>query len=284
MIFNTEQQEAILHHEGPAMVLAGPGSGKTAVIVHRIQHLIQVCHVPPQNILVITFTRAAAREMQSRFLELDPREGSAVSFGTFHAVFYKILRYTRHLGRESVLTPELRYAWLKELMAREPETEMREQEFLTELSGEIMSLKAGGGKPENFEPLSCPKPLFLRAFRGYEEKRRSARKLDFEDMLTECRELLNAQPEILRRWQERYRYILVDEFQDINSLQYEVLKLLAAPSDNLFIVGDDDQSIYRFRGARPEIMLSFPQDYPDCRVIRLRDCYRLSPELLAAAG
>lgn len=268
------------------MVLAGPGSGKTTVITHRIRRLIGAGGVDPASILVITFTKAAALQMQERFFRLMEGQCPPVVFGTFHAVFFKILKYAYNYKGNQVLPPERRMALLREIFAQcRTELEVEdENEFLMEIGNEISAVKGEGIEIGNYHSKSCPSDVFERIFRGYNEGLRRAGLLDFDDMVGMCYELFLARKDILLAWQKKYRYILIDEFQDINLLQYQVVRMLAAPENNLFIVGDDDQSIYRFRGARPEIMLHFPEDYPDCRKILLNVNYRSVKPVVDHAG
>ena len=278
MQLNPKQQAAVLHAEGPAMVVAGPGSGKTAVLTRRIDRLIRGLHVPPEKIMVITFTRAAAEEMKSRFQTFPEEAEAPVFFATFHAAFYRILRREEGLAAGSVLSGEEKIRWLKEMLKEEEG--YREQDFLFDLSSELAAVKAKGGSAEGYQAKCCPSALFQCVFAEYEDRLRLSGKVDFEDMLVRTLALLRAKPEVLSVWQDRYPYILVDEFQDINRLQYEVLKLLAEPRRNLFVVGDDDQSIYRFRGAEPGIMADFPKDFPEAARYELFGCYRCAPQIL----
>lgn len=275
------QSRAIAHQEGPAMVLAGPGSGKTLVITNRTKHLIEKCGVKPHEILVITFTKAAAAEMRERFHRISQARG--VTFGTFHAVFFGILKQAYHFTAANILREEQKYRILSEL-AHEMHVVMEdEKEFLSELVSEISIVKNERIDLEHFYSNACPEEAFREIFRRYERTRQAQGLLDFDDMMIYCYELLAARPDILAAWQKRFRYILVDEFQDINFLQYTIVRMLAAPEDHLFIVGDDDQSVYRFRGARPEIMLNFTRDYPDAAVIELDCNFRSTPEIVEGA-
>ena len=278
MQLNPKQQAAVLHAEGPAMVVAGPGSGKTAVLTRRIDHLIRGLHVPPEKIMVITFTRAAAEEMKSRFQAFPEEVEAPVFFATFHATFYRILRREEGLAARSVLSGEEKIGWLKEML--KDEEGYREQDVLFDLSSELAAVKAKGRSAEGYQAKCCPSPLFQRIYAEYEERLRASGKVDFEDMLVRTLALLRSRPEVLSVWQDHYLHILVDEFQDINRLQYEVLKLLAEPRRNLFVVGDDDQSIYRFRGAVPQIMADFPKDFPEAARYELFGCYRCAPQIL----
>ena len=270
------QSRAIAHGAGPAMVLAGPGSGKTLVITQRIRYLIEEFHVKPQEILVITFTKAAAQEMRQRFCALC--RASGVTFGTFHAVFFSILKHAYRLTSANILTEDEKYRILRQLLQKLPPETLSEaqdeKELLSELAAEISLVKNEQISLANYYSRSCPEELFRRLYRQYEEAHRARGMLDFDDMLGCTYELLTRRKDILTAWQGRFRYILVDEFQDINLIQYKILRLLAAPENNLFIVGDDDQSIYRFRGAKPEIMLNFTKDYPGAETILLDQNYR----------
>ena len=281
MQVSNAQHQAITHGAGPAIVLAGPGSGKTLVITQRVRYLIEAYHVRPQEILVITFTKAAAQEMQSRFQALSRQRG--VTFGTFHAVFFHILKYAYHYSAANILTEEKKYQILQRLLSESGLHFEDEKETLSEIASEISVVKNEQIPLEHYYSKSCPEEVFRNFYRKYEEMHRREGLLDFDDMMTMTYELLTQRADILAAWQQHYRYILVDEFQDINLLQYAILRLLANPERNLFIVGDDDQSIYRFRGAKPEIMLNFPKDYPDAKQIVLDRNFRSVASVIRAA-
>ena len=281
MQIDPKQQEAILHQKGPAMVVAGPGSGKTAVITRRIDRLIEKLNIPPEKIMVITFTRAAAEEMKSRFRAFPGRADAPVFFATFHAAFYRILRREEGLAAGSVLDRAEKEKWIRELLRAEQAEERSEAEFVDDLASELSFYKAGAAGGAPYRARCCDTALFLRVFDAYEERLRVSGKVDFEDMLNRTKHLLETQPEVLKIWRERYPFILVDEFQDINRIQYDILRLLAGPENNLFAAGDDDQSIYRFRGAEPGIMQRFAKDFPGAARYELFGCYRCSPAILA---
>ncbi len=282
MQVSNAQHQAITHGAGPAIVLAGPGSGKTLVITQRVRYPVsEAYHVRPQEILVITFTKAAAQEMQSRFQALSRQRG--VTFGTFHAVFFHILKYAYHYSAANILTEEKKYQILQRLLSESGLHFEDERETLSEIASEISVVKNEQIPLEHYYSKSCPEEVFRGFYRKYEEMHRREGLLDFDDMMTMTYELLTQRADILAAWQRHYRYILVDEFQDINLLQYAILRLLADPERNLFIVGDDDQSIYRFRGAKPEIMLNFPKDYPDAKQIVLDRNFRSVASVIRAA-
>ena len=282
MAFSKAQTQAIMHKDGPMMVLAGPGSGKTTVITHRVQYLTKEYGIDPGDILVITFTRAAAEEMRERYEALTGG-GSRVTFGTFHSIFFRILKLAYRYTADNIVREEQQMQFVRELAQAgglEPEDE---NEFAASILSEISSVKGERIALEHYYSKNCPDAVFRQLYAGYEEKMSRAGLIDFDDMMVLCLELFTERKDILSAWQRRYRYILIDEFQDINRLQYEIVRMLAKPEDNLFIVGDDDQSIYRFRGAKPEIMLGFERDYPGAGRILLDVNYRSTEEIVAPA-
>lgn len=283
MAFHESQLQAIRHKDGPMMVLAGPGSGKTTVITHRVKHLVETHGVEPGNILVITFTRAAADEMQQRFQTLMEGRRLSVSFGTFHAVFFRILKYAYRYDATNIIREEQRVQIIRELMERHHVDVEDESEFIASILSEISAVKGEMMDLEYYYAKNCSEEIFKQLYKGYEEKLLAMHLLDFDDMLVMCYELFTQRKDILQAWQQKYRYILVDEFQDINRVQYEIVRMLAAPEDNLFIVGDDDQSIYRFRGAKPEIMLGFLKDYPQATQTLLGINYRSTSTIVDTA-
>lgn len=266
------------------MVLAGPGSGKTTVITRRVAELIDTYGVKPENILVITFTKAAATEMKERFLRLPGRRNDQVNFGTFHAVFFKIIRYAYSYDSSHILSDEDRFAILKDSVLRLKLDVQDEKEFLGTISSEISSVKNSRMAIANYYSTSCAAEDFRKIYAEYEAALRRENKIDFEDMMLMCHELLCERPDILSFWQQRYRYVLIDEFQDINLLQYEIISMLAKPENNIFIVGDDDQAIYGFRGSKPQIMLGFAKDFPGTQEVSLGTNYRCSGDIIKAAG
>ena len=284
MAFNDTQRQAVYHNEKPMMVLAGPGSGKTTVITYRTKYLIENCGVDPSSILVITFTRAAAAEMRERFTALMKGERTPVSFGTFHSVFFRILKHAYRYDASNIIREEQRTQIVRELMERcEVEVE-DEAEFVSSILTEISSVKGDMINLDHYYAKNCSEQIFKQLYQGYEKKLVSLNLIDFDDMLVMCYELFRERKDILGAWQRKYKYILIDEFQDINRVQYEIVRMLAAPENNLFIVGDDDQSIYRFRGAKPEIMLGFEKDYPKAERVLLDVNYRSTKEIVEAAS
>lgn len=281
---NSEQHEAIHHKDGPMMVLAGPGAGKTFVIAGRVKYLIEKCGVEPEKILVVTFSKAAASEMRERFERMTEHRQLRVRFGTFHSVFFQILRVAYHYEAKDIVTPSLRYRFLEEALRDVDFGVEDKKEFLEDIEKEISRVKGEGIDVDCYYSASCPEQVFRDIYRGYQERLQRHRALDFDDMVVYTHKLLSARPDILSRWQKQFQYILIDEFQDINRLQYEAIRMLAKPEDNIFIVGDDDQSIYGFRGARPDIMLSFPKEFPEAKKVTLGVNYRCSSQVLKASG
>ena len=265
------------------MVLAGPGSGKTSVIVERTAYMINEEKIPASSILVVTFSRAAATEMKERFLKFVNRDRSEVTFGTFHGIFYGILKAAYNLNASNILSEEEKYSILREMTEKFGQEMEQEGDFLEEIAKEISVVKGNCISLEHYYASCCSDEVFREIYNGYKNALRTRRKLDFDDMILCCYELFSQRSDILKAWQKKFVYILVDEFQDINSLQYKILQMLAAPANNLFIVGDDDQSIYHFRGARPEIMLNFTRDYPGAETVLLDVNYRCSGNILKTA-
>lgn len=274
------QKKAVEFTSGPMQVLAGPGSGKTFVITQRIRHLIVECGIEPSRILVITFTRAAAGEMQQRFHKLVKGTNSFVSFGTFHAVFYSILKQTGQY-RQFTLIPETQKRNLLAQILQLPMTPLlSENEKISGLVRLISQIKNNGERFDGFSEELFSKEELKAIYEDYNGYLAEFYKMDFDDMGLLCLKLLRENPNVLKEWQKRYSHILVDEFQDINPLQYQIIRMLAQSENNLFIVGDDDQSIYGFRGARPDIMQQFLKDYPAAEQVLLDVNYRCHAQIV----
>ena len=288
MKLNRGQDEAIKHGNGPCMVLAPPGSGKTLIVTERTRYLIEESGVRPHQILVITFTRYAAREMKERFERLTAGKNYPVTFGTFHSIFYGILKCAYGIGANNLMSEKESSVLLQEVLDQTdiestPEVE-DEEELVRELLREVGMVKNGLYHLKDFHSKYLTQDEFAEVFRSYEHQKKELKKFDFDDMLVQCYALFRKKPEILQGWQKRFQYILIDEFQDINRVQYEVIRMLAAPRYNLFVVGDDDQSIYGFRGAKPELMLYMKQEFPSLRTISLTVNYRSTEFITGAAA
>ena len=281
---NKEQNEAIVFHRGPAMILAGPGSGKTFVVVERVRHLIEVCKEDPAGILVITFTRAAARQMRDRFLARMGGTFHPVVFGTFHAVFFQILQTSCHYDPNSILTQQEKKEFLRMELLKTKRGGFLDPALEEGLLSEIGRVKNTGEAPGGFCSNYLEPGEFARIFTGFCRLVRQAGRLDLDDFAPAVKELFGRRPDVLAGWQARFPYILVDEFQDINEEQYEAVKILAGENKNLFVVGDDDQSIYGFRGADPAILQRFGKDFPHAACIRLGINYRSSRGIVETAG
>lgn len=315
------QEEAIRHADGPAMVLAGPGSGKTFVTVHRIRRLITSQGVDPAHILVITFTKAAALEMRTRFYDLMGNAIAPVHFGTFHAVFYHILRqsaqyrgYTIIMDMEKrklirdIIHNHKRFVYLQEEDIEEILTAVSRYKIKTAKAA-IQLLKSGNREDGKQKPVvadgqksgvgeqgtaadmdNVPEIQkmkwgdFLFLCEEYQSWLTEFSKFDFDDLMIQCLQLLRENESVRAQWQRQFQYILVDEFQDISPMQYEITRLLAEPENNLFVVGDDDQSIYGFRGASPDSMKQFLADFPQTSQILLDVNFRCHGEIVGAAA
>ena len=284
MNLNKSQLQAINYNEGPMLVLAGPGSGKTLVITKRTRNLIEAYGVNPRDILVITFTKAAASEMKERFHKLTKGTGKGVSFGTFHAIFFTILKYAYNFNGSNIIREDQRYQLFREIIGQLNMDVDDEKDVIQNMMSEISAVKGERMDLVHYHSINFSDDDFAKIYSLYEKGLRETNLIDFDDMLLLCYELLAERPDILSQWQKRFRYILIDEFQDINQVQYDIIKMLAKPENNLFIVGDDDQSIYRFRGAKPEIMRQFTKEYPNAKVVRLDINYRSSKSIVNAAA
>ena len=289
MNLNKEQYIAAKHVNGPMLVLAGPGSGKTHLLVERIRMMIEDENIMPEHILVITFSKKAAGQMQARFYRRVEGKNYPVTFGTFHAVFYKILReYDPDI--QNLITEEQQERFVRSAIKNCDLTgtslcEDYDTDFIIGLIGAYKNF----GK-ERFAGYGPGKEMTMSELDGlgricdeYTALCRAEGVIDFDDMIMQCREILYKHESVLRKWKDRYRYILVDEFQDINDGQYDVLRLLAGDNKNVFAVGDDDQSIYAFRGARPELMKKFIHQYTGCRRVTLTMNYRCCENVIGAA-
>jgi len=285
-MINKKQMEAVSHFSGAALVLAGPGTGKTTVITERVRYLIEEQAVLPENILVVTFTKAAAIEMQERFVKMmdDGHVAKSVCMGTFHSVFYTILKESSNLFVGKMILSDKKKSYLvKEIVLRLNLQVGDISEFVKEVVVEIGKVKSGTFKLDKYKPTSCPKEMFLAVYLEYEQSLAAEGYLDFDDILLKCNELLKSDENILKIWQDRFKYILIDEFQDVNRIQYENIKLIAGKSQNVFAVGDDDQAIYSFRGSDVSIMKRFVREYRKVKKVYLNTNYRCTNQILTAA-
>ena len=280
MGFNEAQAQAIQHTDGPCLVLAGPGSGKTLTIVNRVKYLIEKQKVRPEEILVVTFTRFAAAEMKSRFCLVMGKRDLPVTVGTFHGIYYGILKWAYRMNQENILSETEKYQILRGVINKERMEIFDEEDFIQDIVAEIGKVKNNRIPLEEFVSEKCSADAFRNIYRNYERHRKELKKIDFDDMLVLCYELFRSRPDVLAQWQKKFRYVLIDEFQDINRIQYDVIRMLAQPENNLFVVGDDDQAIYGFRGADSELMLGFGKDFPDAKQILLGMNYRSTANIV----
>lgn len=283
MKFDPDQIKAISHRDGPALVIAGPGSGKTAVLTNRIKNLIKIYHVRPENILVITFSKAAAVSMQERFDSICEDTFYPVTFGTFHSVFFNILHNFYRYNTSHIISLKEKRKLLKVALQKSINMQYPENELLDELIKDIGYYKNCAEK-EYRTDTSLDFDNFNKIYLAYCELQRAMDKIDFEDMMLLVKDLFYKRADVLQYYQERYKYILIDEYQDINNIQYEIVRMIAGETSNLWVCGDDDQAIYSFRAANPRIMLDFPKDYPNAAIYKLTHNYRSSEEIIESAG
>lgn len=287
---NKQQQRAIAHNTGPALILAGPGSGKTFTTVERVRYLIEVHHADPSHILVITFTKAAARQMRDRFFARMDNQFFPVTFGTFHAVFFHILKISCHYDGSSILKEKEKREYLRAALLTLPKKFYAQndgkidREWEQGLLSEIGFIKNIGKLPADFTSEYVSRQEFMRIFVSFQKQLAQEKKLDLDDFAAAVCHLFRTNPAELARWQREYSYLLVDEFQDINAAQYEAVKLLCGGKRNLFVVGDDDQAIYGFRGSDPAIMRHFLKDFPEAKQIFLSVNYRSRAGIVETAG
>ncbi len=284
MQYNTEQLEAINHTDGPALIIAGPGSGKTSVLTARIRHLILNKGVMPEQILVITFSKAAAIEMQTRFNNLCKENFYPVNFGTFHSVFFHILQNEYHYTAKNIISLKQKRNTILSILRNLNIVQYAECELLDNLINAISYYKNTNCKTIPDIECNISKEQFLDIFNEYTDILKSNDFIDFEDMMIEVKRLFVKNSAALLRYRERFKYILIDEYQDINEVQFEIVKMLAYPLNNLWVCGDDDQSLYRFRGGSPELMLSFKNIYPNARIVKLSVNYRSTEQIIDCAA
>ena len=286
---NEPQREAVYHTDGPLLILAGAGSGKTRVLTHRIAYLIGERDVNPWNILAITFTNKAAEEMRQRVDNLVGFGAESVWVSTFHSACVRILRrFIDRLGYENHFTiydTDDQKTLIKEVCRKvDVDTKVfKERSLLSAIS----SAKNEMILPDEFELNAggdFAKMKIAKVYREYEAQMRANNALDFDDLLVKTVQLLQTQPDVLESYQERFRYIMVDEYQDTNTVQFQLVSLLAGKYKNLCVVGDDDQSIYKFRGANIRNILDFEHEFPDAKVIKLEQNYRSTGNILNAAN
>ena len=277
---NKNQAQAVAHIDGPCMVLAGPGSGKTRIISQRIVSMVLDHDIPPTRILAISFTKASSLEMKKRTLAYGKDDRlNKVSFGTFHSSFFRILRRYAGVSLEDLLLDLDRSKLVRSILKYLKISNYNDDDVL-DLLNEISLVKNELVDYRDYDSKSFEQEIFQKAYRLYEDEKKRHGKIDFDDMLIQAYDLLNNDPAILSIVRQVFKYILIDEFQDINRVQFELIRLIAGQENNLFVVGDEDQSIYGFRGARPDFMLEFDQYFPSARHILLDTNYRSSKDIV----
>ena len=278
-MYTDEQLEAIQWYNGPMLVLGTPGSGKTTVIVNRINNLIYEHKVSPRNILVITFTRAAAASMKERFLELSELKCTDVRFGTFHSFFFWIIR-TAYGNRLGVLEEQAKKDALRGILRKLDKENYDNEDTLISVMNQLGRISSDMIDIDNYYSRDMSDDDFKSLYRQYTDYKSKKGLVDYDDMVTECYKLLSSRQDILKKIRAMYPYIMIDEFQDTNLIQYEIIKLLAHPRDNIYAVGDDDQSIYGFRGARPDIMFYFAKEFKNTKILNLSNNFRCPEKIV----
>ena len=283
MNYDFNQKRAIVNISGPLLLIAGPGSGKTATMIERLHHMVTAEKIRPERILVITFSRAAAKEMKERFAKRIFPVENKVLFGTFHSIFLKMIRsYYKERFDLKLCTDQFRNKIVKDLLL-ENGYDFIIKEFIDEVILDITLFKNSNADITMFRPLSSDMDTFLKIYSGYERMLRKNSFFDFDDIIILMKQFLENDPFICRYWQKCFDFILIDEFQDINEPQFDIVRLLSEIHKNVFAVGDEDQSIYGFRGSRPEIMLDFGRYFNDCKKIQLSNNYRSGQNIVEAA-
>ncbi|WP_113883557.1 MULTISPECIES: UvrD-helicase domain-containing protein [Cytobacillus] len=288
-VFLDEQQAAAVSHiNGPLLVLAGAGSGKTRVLTTRTAFMLREKNIDPKSIMLVTFTAKAAAEMKERLIQypgMDSRKVRQIVSGTFHSLFYRILSFHNPGKWSSVKL--LNKEWQREQIIKESSKDLKldEKEFAFDLALQQISYwKNSLIGPGKVHPKNDWEEQTAILYQRYEQTKLRRELFDFDDMLTGCHALFHEKPEILEQYQNRFHYFLIDEFQDINNVQYELMKMLSDKTKNVCAVGDDDQSIYAFRGSDPQYLLDFEKDFPGAKVITLNQNYRSAHEIVSAAN
>ena len=275
---NKSQEEAISTIHGPVMIVSCPGSGKTTTLIRRIHHMIEE-HISPTEILMVTFSRAAAMEMRDKYIKFFGTN-PGISFQTIHSLCFNLLLKEGRYKKEDVLQENDKMDYLVNILRTYPQAEGDLWELAKTVATNITSIKNNYVEMVNFQPNELDKELFVSIYYKYEQWKEEMNRIDFDDMLTACKKMFEKSDAIREKWSNHFRYIQCDEYQDTNMIQRDILYMLAGRNRNLCVVGDDDQSIYRFRGARPEIMLHFMDDFPDAKKIMMGINYRSAGEIV----
>jgi DNA helicase II / ATP-dependent DNA helicase PcrA len=288
VVLDVNQAEAVTETEGSLLVLAGAGSGKTRVLTARTAYMLNVKNIEPNTIMLVTFTSKAAGEMKSRLLTYPHMSRDLINkvvTGTFHSIFYRILMF--HEGNNWSSERLLKKEWQRDKILKEAgkEIDLSEKEFAYDLALQQISFwKNSLLQPDQVRAESDWEEKVVFLYKKYEEFKTKENLFDFDDMLVGCYQLLSHNPSLLALYQNRFKYFLIDEFQDVNKVQYELIKLLSAKSKNVCAVGDDDQAIYSFRGSDPSYLLEFEKDFPSAKLVTLDQNYRSSHEIVSTAN
>lgn len=282
---NDEQKLAVQHVNGPCLVVAGPGSGKTRVISHRLINLVLNENISPKKVLAISFTKASSTEMKNRTISLsNDHRMSRISFGTFHSVFFRILRYFEGYDLNSLIDDKTKLMTIKNIMKTLNVEDADNNDVIGDVINEISYVKNELMNPRDFKSNVVEIDDFEKLYNMYENIKYDINKIDFDDMLIKTYDLLKRDINALNMVRDKYKFILVDEFQDINKVQFEVMKLICNPDNNIFVVGDEDQSIYGFRGARPDFLIEFEKYFGKSEKIVLDSNYRSYSEILEVSN
>jgi len=282
------QDQAVKYTHGPLLILAGAGSGKTRVLTQRTAYMVKEKHIDPKTIMLVTFTTKAAKEMQDRLGRqgnLSKQQIKSIVSGTFHSIFYKILSF--HDPVQWNGSKLIKWDWQREQIIKEAarKLEIDEKDFAFDQALQQISYwKNTLSFYHSIKPKNQWEERVLFMYQFYEEQKKERGLFDFDDMLLGCYDFFSREPDILKQYQQRFRYFLIDEFQDINNVQYEIMKMLSYDTKNLCVVGDDDQSIYAFRGSNPEFILEFEQDFPNAKVVTLSQNYRSTHSIVVSAN
>lgn len=277
---NKEQEEAIATTSGRLILISCPGSGKTTTLIRRIHSIIEK-GADPKKVLMVTFANSAAKDMNDRYKKMYGKNPGIV-FATIHSLCFNVLREDGGYGKESLLLEHEKQEFFLDYIKGNPNINDA-WELTKNVITEVSRIKNNYVDLKTYTPQSCEKGYFLELYRAYEKEKKSNGKIDFDDMLSKCAELLRTDEKVLKKWQNRFDYIQCDEYQDTNNIQKDILYMLSERTGNLCVVGDDDQSIYRFRGADSSIMIAFPTDFPDAKKIFMSTNYRSAQKIVDMA-
>ena len=281
-MFNEKQKQIVEHINGPLLCIAGPGSGKTSSVIGRVINMVEK-GINPENILVVTFTKAAADEMQERFEKKSDKTG--VTFGTIHSICLKILKNYNSVfyNNECILEESKAQDFFSKIIDKRYIEKTEIESYVKSLMTAIGCIKNTQCLPEEVNVEGVTTEELKRCYKWYENWKNENHKIDFDDILIHTLDLFKTNEKVLNKWRKQYTHIIIDEYQDTNNLQAEIFYLLAKPKNNLCVVGDDDQSIYGFRGANPQVMLDFEKEFEGCKKVILDTNYRSETSIVEAS-